>query len=79
MPRLRQTESQQHDTRLIALIEYRAKLVGIKNVEQLAPRVGMTERTLYNRYHAPKEFKRGELQRIFTALKFTDEDKLQCM
>lgn len=77
MPKLK-NPTQQRGALMCALIRQKARMAGL-NVENLAPRVGMTPRTMYNRLNAPENFTHGELTRIFGVLDFTPEEKLNCL
>ena len=47
--------------------------------EELAIKLRMNEKTLRRKLNDPDKFTRGELVRLFKAIKLTDDERLECM
>jgi pantothenate kinase len=78
VPKLKLNDTEQKNRVVNALIKKNMVLLGV-NDEELAIKARFTRRTLQNRRNNPESYTLGELRRICTALKLTDEEKAQLL
>lgn len=77
MPRSMVTNTTEIQNRAIkGIIQSKMIRLGLKT-KDLAVKIHMPESTMYLRMRNPDTFQVGELRRICTALKFTEEEKEQ--
>ncbi len=74
MPKLKESEEQQKDRLTRAYIAKNMELYGLSD-EQIAAKLMCTKRTFQNKKKRPGTFTLGELRRLCTAIKISDEEK----
>ena len=79
IPKLKESEEQKRDKLFKALLAKNMTLCGYNHHKDLAPGMHMHVNTLNYKISDPDKFTRKELRRLFTLLKFTDEEKGQVM
>lgn len=67
-----------NNNRFMALIDCRMAYLGL-NYGKLAKIMGMTVSTLRTKRYAPDRFTLGETQKLFTVLKFSDEEEKEAL
>ncbi len=77
MPKLRDTQEERQDKLFKALVAKNMMLCGCKNNRELAARLHIGEKAFYLKIKNPDRFTRKELRRLFSLLKFTEEEKGQ--
>lgn len=75
MPKLKMTPTEKKLDYFPRLVKSKIELLGMKNVEALAARAGISRQTMYNRLQNPGKTTLIELLRIAEVLKFTEEEK----
>lgn len=75
MPKLKMTPTEKKLDYFPRLVKSKIELLGMKNVETLAARAGISRQTMYNRLQNPGKTTLIELLRIAEVLKFTEEEK----
>ncbi len=78
MPKLKESEELQKDRLTRAYIAKNMELYGL-NDEQIAIKLRCTKRTFQNKKKRPGTFTLGELRRLATVIKFSDEEKALIM
>ena len=76
MPKLKQPPAEMRAVRFKAAVSHNMVLCGISNVGELAPKVGLSTSGLYRRLKDPGMFSVNELYKLYSVLRFTDEQKL---
>lgn len=75
MPKLKDSPEEKQDKLFKALVAKNMALYGCKNNRELAARLHIGEKAFYLKIKDPDRFTRKELRRLFTLLKFTEEEK----
>lgn len=75
MPKLKDSPEVAQDKLFKALVAKNMTLCGFKNNRELAARALIGEKAFYLKIKDPDKFTRKELRRLFTILKFTEEEK----
>jgi hypothetical protein len=75
MPKLKESPEEKQDKLFRGLVAKNMTLCGISHNNELAPKMHMHEQTFNYKMNAPDKFTRKELRRLFSVLKFTEEEK----
>ncbi len=75
MPKLKDSPEVAQDKLFKALVAKNMTLCGYNHNNELAPRMYMHERTFNYKLVNPDKFTRKELRRLFSLLKFTEQEK----
>ncbi|WP_206460210.1 hypothetical protein [Anaerovorax sp. IOR16] len=75
MPKLKERPEVTQDKQLQGKIAEKMVINGIDTQNELAERLGIHRTTLICKLADPDKFSRRELRRLFTILKFSDEEK----
>jgi len=78
MPKLKETESQQKDRLTRAYIAKNMELYGLSD-EQVAVKLRCTKRTFQNKKKCPETFTLGELRKLCTTIKLSNEEKAEIL
>lgn len=79
MARLRKTVLEEKQEALVHLIKYKMDVYHIPSRENLATRIGITERSLINRFKNPRMFRIGEVQILCEILHFDENERLKIL
>lgn len=77
MPKLKDSPEATQDKLFKALVAKNMTLCGISNNRELASKAHIGEKAFYLKIKDPDKFTRKELRRLFSLLKFTEEEKGQ--
>lgn len=77
MPKLKESSEVKQDARFRGLVAMHMELCGIRNHRELAAKALIGEKAFYLKIKDPDRFTRKELRRLFTLLKFTEEERGQ--
>ena len=75
MPKLKDLPEAKQDALFKGYVAKNMVICGYRHQNDLAPKMYMHERTFNYKMANPDRFTRKELRRLFTLLKFTEEEK----
>lgn len=79
MPKLKERPESKQDKLFQALLSKNMKICGYDRIEDVAERLQIHKVTLGYKVRDPDKFTRRELRRLFSILKFSQEEKSQVM